>query len=338
MAPKVLHMVLPESVDDPRRPSGGNLYDRRLCAALSSRGHDVDRILVADAPGDVAAALAALPDRTTVLLDGLVASAAAEAVLAETTRLHLVVLVHLPFGTPGEADLFRAVARLVTTSEWTREWLLREYGVPPDRIRVAVPGADEAPLALASPDGRRLLCVAPVTTLKGYDELVAALVMLAELPWTLTAVGALDLDPSCTERVRDTLAAAGLADRVQLTGPLGEAECDAAYAAADLLVVPSHIETYGMVVTEALARGLPVIAAEVGGVPEALGRGADGTRPGLLVPPDDPPALRDALRAWLEDRDLRRRLRRAARERRATLARWPATASAVADVLAGAAR
>ena len=93
-----------------------------------------------------------------------------------------------------------------------------------------------------------------------------------------------------------------------------------------------------MVVTEALARGLPVIAAAVGGVPEALGHGADGTRPGLLVPPGDPAALRDALRAWLEDADLRRRLRRAARERRAALSRWSTTTSVVAGVLAGAAR
>jgi glycosyltransferase involved in cell wall biosynthesis len=93
-----------------------------------------------------------------------------------------------------------------------------------------------------------------------------------------------------------------------------------------------------MVVTEALARGLPVVAAEVGGVPEALGHGADGTRPGLLVPPDDPAALRDALRAWLEEGDLRRRLRRAARERRASLSSWSTTASVVAEVLVGAAR
>ena len=93
-----------------------------------------------------------------------------------------------------------------------------------------------------------------------------------------------------------------------------------------------------MVVTEALARGLPVVASEVGGVPEALGHGADGTRPGLLVPPDDPAALGDALRSWLEDADLRRRLRRAARERRASLRAWSTTTSEVADVLAGAAR
>ena len=92
-----------------------------------------------------------------------------------------------------------------------------------------------------------------------------------------------------------------------------------------------------MVVTEALARGLPVVAADVGGVPEAMGNGADGTRPGVLVPPDDPAALGDTLRAWLEDPGLRRRLRRAARERRESLADWSATTSAVADVLARAA-
>ena len=108
---------------------------------------------------------------------------------------------------------------------------------------------------------------------------------------------------------------------MRFPGPRTGAELDRSYAAADLLVLASRAETYGMVVTEALARGLPVVAAEVGGVPEALGHGADGTRPGLLVPPDDPAALGAALRAWLGDAELRRRLRRAARERRASLAR-----------------
>ena len=107
---------------------------------------------------------------------------------------------------------------------------------------------------------------------------------------------------------------------------------------ADLLVLASRAETFGMVVTEALARGVPVLAADVGGVTEALGRGEDGTRPGLLVAPGDPAALATALRTWLGDADLRGRLRRAARERRASLHGWPATTSVVAGVLTGAAR
>ncbi len=121
-------------------------------------------------------------------------------------------------------------------------------------------------------------------------------------------------------------------------GPRTGADLDRSYAAADLLVLASRAETYGMVVTEALARGLPVVAAEVGGVPEALGHGANGTRPGLLVPPGDPAALGAALRSWLGDADLRSRLRRAARERRESLAGWPVTSSVLAGVLAGASR
>ena len=108
-----------------------------------------------------------------------------------------------------------------------------------------------------------------------------------------------------------------------------------AYATADLLVAPSRSETYGMTVTEALAHGLPVIAADVGGLPEALGATADGTRPGQLVPPDDPAALAAALGDWLGDEYHRRRLRAAARQRRSALCGWEQTAQEIADALSG---
>src|SRR5215207_8241508 len=131
---------------------------------------------------------------------------------------------------------------------------------------------------------------------------------------------------------------AGLSDRVCFAGPLYGADLDRAYAAADLLVLASRGEAYGMVVIEALARGLPVVAADVGGLTEALGHGADGIRPGLLVPPDDPAALGAALRAWLGDAELRGRLRRAACERRESLSGWSTTTSVIAGVLAGVSR
>jgi glycosyltransferase involved in cell wall biosynthesis len=125
---------------------------------------------------------------------------------------------------------------------------------------------------------------------------------------------------------------------VSFVGPRIGADLERIYAGADLLVLPSRAETYGMVVTEALARGVPVVATDVGGVAEALGHGADGTRPGVLVPPEDAAALAGALRAWLGDGHLRARLRRAARERRKALFGWSTTTSRLADVLAGAAR
>jgi hypothetical protein len=107
-------------------------------------------------------------------------------------------------------------------------------------------------------------------------------------------VGSLDRDPAFADGVLRRARDNGLRDRVQFAGPRTGSELDRAYAAADLLVLASHAETYGMVVTEALARGLPVLATDVGGVSEALG---DGTPPALLVPPGDPAALGRGLAA-----------------------------------------
>jgi glycosyltransferase involved in cell wall biosynthesis len=352
-----VHAVLPDGIDDPAQPSGGNVYDRRLCQGLVALGWSVREHEVAGGwPHPDAASLAALagvvaqiPDGAAVLLDGLVASTAPSVLVPHARRLRLVVLVHMPLGHRpggGEADAVRArerevliaAAALVTTSAWTRRRLVELYGLDADRIHVAPPGVDSAALAPGTAAGGALLCVAAVTFDKGHDVLMGALATLMELSWRCVCVGSLDRDPGYADRVRAGARDAGLGERVSFPGPRTGADLDRSYATADLVVLPSRAETYGMVITEALARGLPVIATEVGGVPEALGRGAGAERPGMLVAPDDPPALAAALRAWLSDPRLRDRLGRAARGRRDDLARWPATASLVAGVLAETAR
>jgi glycosyltransferase involved in cell wall biosynthesis len=215
--------------------------------------------------------------------------------------------------------------------------MLDLYALPGDRIHVAEPGVDAAEPAPGTPGAGALLAVGAVTRVKGHDVLLDALALLEDRRWSCLLVGSLDRDPAFATRLRRRAAGGELRGRVRFAGPQAGAELARAYGAADVLVLPSRSETYGMVVTEALARGLPVVAAAVGGVPEALGFAADGTPPGLLVPPGDPHALRDALRAWLGDARLRLRLRRAAHERRASLPRWSATTSVVAGVLQGAA-
>ncbi|MDF1605231.1 glycosyltransferase family 4 protein [Nocardioides sp. YIM 152315] len=294
----ITHVVRPPEIDDPARPSGGNVYDRRVIAGLGATEHTCT---------------ATVPDGATTVVDGLLSG---PDLLTEARRLRLVVLVHTPRWEAWEGPVLRAAAAVITTSRWTRDRLVARYDLA--RAFVAEPGVDPAPLAPGSADGSALLSVGAVTPAKGYDVLVAALDRLDDLAWTCRGVGSTSVEPGF---------ATGLGGAVRLTGPMTAAELDAAYAEADLLVLASRAETYGMVVTEALARGLPVVASDVGGVREALGHG------GVLVPPGDAGALAEALRRWLTDARHRAALRAAARSRRGTLAGWERTVALVGDAL-----
>jgi glycosyltransferase involved in cell wall biosynthesis len=352
-----VHVVVPDGIDDPSRPSGGNAYDRQLCRGLSSLGWAVHEHTVpgrwprpeAASIGALADVVQRIPDDAVVLLDGLVASTAPDVLVPSALRLRMVVLVHMPLGHRPAADraeevrrregaVLSAAAAVVTTSAWSRRRLLELYKLSADRLHIAEPGVDAAELATGTPAGGALLCVAAVAFDKGHDVLLDALIETSDLSWRCVCVGSLERDPpfvaALARRARD----GGLGERVDFAGPQVGADLDRSYAAADLVVLASRAETYGMVVIEGLARGLPVIATEVGGVSEALGHGADGIRPGVLVEPEEPAALAAAIRDWLSDAELRERLRRAARERRESLSRWSTTTSFIARVLAEATR
>ena len=350
-----VHAVLPDGIDDPAQPSGGNVYDRHVCAGLASLGWSVHEHPVrgfwqrprAASFAALAGVVERIPDDAVVLLDGLVASTAPEVLVPQSRRLRLVVLVHLPLGRDPAHDgdnearmregaVLEAAAAVVTTSAWTRRRLLELYQLPAGRVHVAEPAVDPAALAPGTVGGGSLLCVAAVTFDKGHDVLLHALAATTDLSWHCACVGSLDRDPAFVAGIRRRSLENRLGDRVSFTGARTGADLDRRYAAADLMVLASRVETYGMVITEALARGLPVVAAAVGGVQEALGHGADGIRPGLLVAPDDPAALGAVLRAWLGDAELRGRLRRAAGERRESLPEWSTTTSLLARVLADA--
>ncbi|MFJ4834626.1 glycosyltransferase family 4 protein [Streptomyces sp. NPDC088747] len=354
MSLRSVHFVMPGGVDDPAAPSGGNAYDRRLCLDLPGFGWQVHRHAVAgewprpgtNARAELARTLRELPDGSTVLLDGLVACGVPEIIVPEAERLALTVLVHLPLGderglAPAvAADLdarerttLRAVSAVVATSEWAVRRLVAHHGLAPERVHVAEPGADIAPLASGTDGVSRLLCVASVTPRKGQHRLVEALATVTDLPWSCVLVGGLAQDPAYVAQIRAQIEKYGLGNRLHLVGPQAGAELDASYAAADLMVLTSYAETYGMAVTEALARGIPVLATDVGGLPEAVGRAPDGGVPGILVPPEDPAALGVELRGWFGEADVRRRLKAAARGRRTALNGWATTARTLAGVL-----
>jgi glycosyltransferase involved in cell wall biosynthesis len=297
-------------VPDLKSPSGGNVYNGRLAEGLAAQGwsvrftHDVD----------------SLPDGALALVDGLIASAIPQVLVAQGDRLHLVPLMHMPLFTEAEREMLRAAPAIVVTSRWTAARLADLD------VHIAPPGVDAVPVNAFEEQGGRLLCVAAVTPAKGHDVLIEALSQV-DGEWRCTCVGPLDRDPGFARELST------LDERVVFTGPLAGGELAARYEEADLMVLPSRGETYGMVVTEALARGIPVLATDAGGIPEAMGSAPDGSLPGMLVRTGDPRALASALRRWLGEPALRERLRMAARLRRATLSGWDRTAEIVSNAL-----
>jgi glycosyltransferase involved in cell wall biosynthesis len=346
-----VHVVVPEGFDDPGQPTGGNIYDRRVCAGLAEAGWEVLVATVgaawpvpdSGARADLARIVSAIPDGEIALIDGLIASPTAAQLLPHARRIRMTVLLHMPLATAldtrhdasaqhSEREVLHAATGVVVTSEWTRQQVLTRYEIPACRVHVARPGVDRV-LAPAQPVPGHLICIGTLGRHKGQDLLVEALAELDDLDWHCVLAGSLDRDPDFVDHLQTRITRLGYGHRVQLTGVLTGALLSHAYATADLLVAPSRSETYGMAVTEALAHGLPVIGTAVGGLPEALGFSTEGTRPGQLIPSGDPAALAAAIRRWLTDERHRRRMRTAARKRRSSLRVWEQTTQEIANAL-----
>jgi glycosyltransferase involved in cell wall biosynthesis len=320
--------LVPAGVQDSRHPSGGNRYDVELVGALRLAGWRI-RMVEVDRDGtDIDSVLADLPEHEPVLLDGLLLERGIDRPPLAARRL--LPLLHMPPSDDGAFELLHRVDSVVTTSAWTAE---RVRGRLPAStpIVVALPGVRPTRLVGTSPTGRRLRCVGALLPHKGQDVLLAALGRIRSLEWRCELVGPSDVDPAFTRRLLALAADVGIAERVLITGPRHANPVDGLYSGADLVVLPSRTESYGMAVAEALACGVPVIAADTGGVREAIEPAA-----GLLVPPGDPAGLAAALGAWLSRTELRRRLTAAARLASAHRRSWSSAAGVVADLLAAA--
>jgi glycosyltransferase involved in cell wall biosynthesis len=333
-------------------PTGGYAYDKRIITELRALGWQVDVIdLGATFPNPDtnarAAALAkldAVTEGQPIVLDGLAFGVMTEEAVALSARYPLVALVHHPLAL--ETGLDRNMARalhaseraalactqaVIVTSASTAEILRRDFAVPAARITVIRPAVDRPQSRQKPPraDGSvHLLAVGAITPRKGYDMLIEVLGSLQELPWRLVIAGDITRNAAASARLRAGIARQNLQDRIAVTGAVSDAGLAEFYGQADVFVMTSQFEGYGMVLGEAVAYGLPVVATTVGAAQEIVPADA-----GVLVTPGDASALREALRRVIADANERARLARGACDASKRLPKWPDSAVQFAKVL-----
>jgi glycosyltransferase involved in cell wall biosynthesis len=336
------------TVGDTGRLTGGYLYNARVLLGLRENGVEVEEVVPCGAsPEEQEAAAPRLgsildPRRfDVVVVDALARIVCAPHLDRWRKERPVVAMIHeLPsVAAPEivtdkelkyEEPLLRADCLIAVSGHGGS--ILEDRGVPAGRIRVVPPGFDRLPIdnVASSPihdDVVRALCVAQWIPRKGILDLVRAWTLHERSGAALVLVGETDADPAYAASVHAATADAPEA-YIVVRGPIYDATLGAAYAAADLFVLPSRYEGYGVVYAEALAHGLPVIACDVGPVPELVGEEA-----ALLVPPGDMEALSGALDLLLEDPALRSRMSAAARHRAKELPRWEDTVASFLRVL-----
>ena len=333
-------------------PTGGYAYDKRIIAELRAAGWYVDAVDIgaefphpsAEARAAAMRRLMAVPPACPLVIDGLAFGVMADEAPLLRARGPLVVLVHHPLALetgldPNSATALRDSERAALTcahavivpGEGIAAILAEGYGVPRDRITIVEPGVDRVVRRDRAPRTGvdvELLAVGAVTPRKGYDVLMAALAELTDLRWRLTIVGDVLRDVGFSEHLATEIAQKQLQDKITMAGAVSAARLAGLFAAADLFVLASRFEGYGMVFSEAAINGLPIVATDVGAARKIVAPGA-----GVLVPPDDAAALREVLREVIASDEALRRMAEIARRHSDRLPRWRQSTEIFASVL-----
>ena len=309
-------------------------------------------------------AFAKLPRKAVLMVDGLAYGAMPPDVI-ERAPCPIIALVHHPLcletglSEARQAELRASevlalsLARfVVATSDATAKTLIDEFGVSAAQIAVAMPGTDRAAAAVkilpALPQARvsrgthspgeptasapatvQMLSVGSIVPRKGYDVLVKALDRLRDVPeWRLTIAGATDRSPETTSALLAQIMYSSCWDRVCLAGPMSEQALAELYSSSDIFLMSSLYEGYGMVLAEAMARGLPIVCTTGGAAANTVPDGA-----GIKVPPGDETALTQAISRVLRDAALRQRLADESWAAGQALPRWEDTTATIASVI-----
>ncbi len=341
-----VHFAIPGDINT---PTGGYIYDRTVLSLLPGEGVYLSHVPLPpgfplpspDELKETADLLAAVPADSVLLIDGLAFGALTEEILSAVAA-PIVVILHHPLGLEtgldpeisndliaSERAALRHARHIIVTSPSIAETLPKLSFAPPPPITVAEPGTERAARAVGGHGRCEILSVGSLIPRKGHDVLVEALASLQRLNWNATIIGSAGRDPEFADRLKERIAALGLQGRISLKGAMSKDDLYRHYHHTDIFALPSRYEGYGMVFAEALARGLPIVAARAGAVPGTVPANA-----GILVEPDDAPALGTALERLIIDEALRKQLSDAAWSHAQSLPRWEDTVRKVAQVVA----
>lgn len=335
-------------------PTGGYAYDKRMIAELGALGWRVQALNIGEGfprpsaatRGKAEAMLEAVPAGRPIVIDGLALGVLPEVAARLSASHPLLAMVHHPLALEtgvgvdeavalrkSERDALARTRAVVVNSATTACALRRDYDVPADRITVAPPGTDRPPVAIAPRAGHdpgevALLAVGSAVPRKGYDVLCAALAGLCALRWHVTIAGDMGRDPATAARLKADIARFGLVDKVTIEDAVTSDRLATLYARADVFVLPSRYEGFGMAYAEAIAHGLPVIGTTAGAIPDTVPPSA-----GILVPPDDVAALAAALRTLIASSAERARLSAGARAASSRLPTWRGSAELFASAI-----
>ncbi len=322
--------------------SGASFYHRRLLAAWNDMGGTSEVVALADTPAPDF--VERLDETASIIIEGG-AFEVAEAVIPALQARGAVALIHHPTalepGTPEprrralkalELGVLPGFRTVIAASTQIAERLTQEFGVRANRIAVLVPGTDHQIRRVidgTAPFGSpcTILSLGTLTYRKGHDILLKALATLSDLDFHLILAGE-PRDASYAAELTALTEQLGLTDRVERQGALEGAALDAAWARADLFALATRFEGFGMVIAEAMARGLPVAITDGGAAGSLVANGA-----GIVAPVNDVAQLAKAMRRLIFSPALRAEMGGIAWAHARTLPEWPDQAAALKAIL-----
>ena len=332
--------VIPGELD---QPTGGYQYDLQIVTCWQRANRNVEIISL---PGDYPfpdkkskqAALdiaSGLEGFDCIVVDGLAGGSFPD-LLKKLSKLGPVVsLVHHPLclenglSEDQQTELKRNegaglafVCGVITTSTATAETVIELFGYDKQSIKTVEPGVKIGNIAEPWNGGAiKLLCVASLIERKGHKYLIEALSTLVELNWELDCYGSDLYDPVLSKALLSATAQNQLDHRIRFHGSVDQVTLEKAYTKAHIFVLPSLYEGYGMVLSEAIVHGLPIISTNAGAIPTTVPEGC-----GILVPPTEAAPLADALRRLIEEQEFRQTIRQNAIAAAASFKSWEQSA------------